>query len=201
MQLKKTIQIGRAPDNQVIINSPALAEHHAKIEIYDNDEVYISEMEYDGMIWVNGINVKRKLISTDCDITICGLKIDLKKLVEPARAAATNQEVPKEIEEKFMALKTVYNEYVKNRKQYLKKQNLTAILTVPINFIPMVGYGASQVVRSLITNPIMLQEIEEAFRIKYICVYTDCSMPWGNTPWENIYARKTCPYCKKLLRK
>lgn len=201
MPVKKTITIGRAPDNLIIINNTALSEHHAKIEVYDNDEIFISELDYVGLIWVNGINVKRKLVSKDCDINICGTHIDLRKVIKPSIVDISEQRVPKEIEEKFMELKKIYDEYIENRKKHIKTQTFSSLITIPIFLIPFVGFGVAQAARSLISNPMRLQIIEEEFRLKYKCVYIECSMLWGNTPWENINMRKTCPYCKKPLCK
>ncbi|MDD2437303.1 MAG: FHA domain-containing protein [Massilibacteroides sp.] len=207
------IKIGKATDNDFIINNLSVSRYHANL-FFDNEGGWILEdLNSTNGTFINGVQVLKKKITTSDPIRFGNSEIFfLQDLLH-----ANN-----DYSEDFAQLKDVYRSYVQEKikiqsSNQLKTRLLQSlpfaipgIIGVIIGFLgkgnqtifaislcvtilaPAVGIylGARQASKI----PMLLQSITDNFKIKYVC--PKCGHFLGEIPWESLLNKKQCPACK-----
>jgi hypothetical protein len=209
-----TIRIGKATDNDVVIDNPYVSRTHAQLTWKEGDTWLLEDTGSTNGTFVNEVQIVRKQVMPTDIIALgdstCALSL----------ADILHQTNNYSIE--FAALKPVYDSYT-TEKVKIQSSNLfrsrllqslpfalPGVIGVLIGFFgkgspllfgislcaviiaPTVGIymGAKQAAKA----PGMLQKLYADFQKKYLC--PKCGSFPGEQPWEVLRSRKQCPFCK-----
>lgn len=84
--------IGRAANNDLVIDNPGVSGHHAVIE-HEGNEFYIKDFNSTNGVYVNGQRVSRERLRYGDEVTIC--KHRLKFIAADLSSETTNESSPK----------------------------------------------------------------------------------------------------------
>lgn len=203
------IRIGKASDNDYIINEDHVSRHHACLTINDQGW-FIEDTQSTNGTFVNGCQVKKKKIcATDIIILGDNFILNLNQVLKSVN----------DYSEEFASLKKVYDEYI-NARIRIQSNNqfkirlfqslpfaIPGIVGIALGFwgngtpqlfglslslaicAPTVGIylGAKQSAKI----PKLLQDISNQFKIAYVC--PKCGTFLGEIPWESLRNKKQCP--------
>lgn len=204
------IRIGKAEDNDFIVNDPHVSRHHACLMREDHGCWLLEDLGSTNGTFVNGSQIIRKRI-TPTDKIILGTQY----VMNLSEALKSNNDYSEE----FAALKDVYNNYIQAKVKIQSANQfktrlfqslpfaLPGIIGVMIGFLgkgspelfglslfitifaPTVGIylGAKQASKA----PQQLQDIANQFKIDYVC--PKCGTFLGEIPWVSLRNRKQCP--------
>jgi len=79
MEIK--IKIGRLPDNDIVIDNLEISKYHAVITKITDNIFLIDDLESANGTFVDGVQIKRKVIKLTNEIMVADQKIDLKKFL------------------------------------------------------------------------------------------------------------------------
>lgn len=204
------IRIGKADDNDFVINDPHVSRHHAKLMRKEEESLMLEDVGSTNGTFVNGIQIlKKHVVATDH--VRFGDKYEL-----------TVNDILKydnDYSEEFAELKKVYDDYIQAKIKIQSSNQfktrlfqslpfaIPGIIGVIIGFLgkgsqemflislsitvvaPMIGIylGARQSAKI----PCQLQEIANQFKIDYVC--PKCGTFLGEIPWESLSNRRRCP--------
>lgn len=203
------IRIGKASDNDYIINEDHVSRHHACLTRNDQGW-FIEDTQSTNGTFVNGCQVKKKKIcATDIIILGDNFILNLNQVLKSVN----------DYSEEFASLKKVYDEYI-NARIRIQSNNqfktrlfqslpfaIPGIVGIALGFwgngtpqlfglslslaicAPTVGIylGAKQSAKI----PKLLQDISNQFKIAYVC--PKCGTFLGEIPWESLRNKKQCP--------
>lgn len=204
------IRIGKAEDNDFIVNDPHVSRHHACLIREDHGCWLLEDLGSTNGTFVNGAQIVRKRVSPT-DQIILGTEY----ILNLSDTLKSNNDYSEE----FALLKDVYNNYVQAKVKIQSANQfktrlfqslpfaLPGIIGVVIGFMgkgspelfglslfitvfaPTVGIymGAKQASKA----PQQLQDIANQFKIDYVC--PKCGTFLGEIPWESLRNRKQCP--------
>lgn len=204
------ITIGKANDNEYVVNDPSVSRHHARLTYEEEGHWILEDLGSTNGTFVNGIQIARKQV-TSKDVIKLGDSYVLN-LVEVLKAN-------NDYSEEFAALKQVYDNYIQAKIKIQSSNQfktrllqslpfaLPGIIGVLIGFsgkgspalfaislfiticAPTVGiyWGAKQSAKI----PKLLQDLTNQFKIDYVC--PKCGTFLGEIPWESLRNRKHCP--------
>lgn len=204
------IKIGKADDNDFIVNDPHVSRHHACLMREDQGGWLLEDKGSTNGTFVNGSQIVKKRITTS-DTIMLGDSYILK--------IAEVLKFNNDYSEEFTALKQVYDNYVQAKVKIQSSNQfktrlfqslpfaLPGVIGVMIGFLgkgspelfglslfitifaPTVGIylGAKQSAKT----PQLLQDIANQFKIDYVC--PKCGTFLGEIPWESLRNRKQCP--------
>ena len=209
------IKIGKAPDNDYVVNDPHVSRHHALLTRDDQGHLLLKDVGSTNGTFVNDIQIVSKRV-TQTEKVRLGDQFQLN-LSEVLRSR-------NDYSEEFAALKKVYEDYeqakikIQSTNQFKTRilQSLPfalpGVLGVVIGFLgkgspelfaislliticaPSIGIymGAKQASKI----PEQLQKIADQFKIDYVC--PKCGTFLGEIPWESLKNRRNCamPSCK-----
>lgn len=204
------IKIGKADDNDLIVNDPHVSRHHACLIREDHSCWLLKDLGSTNGTFVNGVQiVKKRVTKTDKIILGPEYNLDLQE------ALKSNNDYSEE----FAALKKVYDNYIQAKVKIQSANQfktrlfqslpfaLPGIIGVMIGFLgkgspelfglslliticaPTIGIylGAKQASKP----PQQLQDLANQFKIDYVC--PKCGTFLGEIPWESLRNRKQCP--------
>lgn len=204
------IRIGKAEDNDFIVNDPHVSRHHACLVREDHGCWLLEDLGSTNGTFVNGAQIVRKRVSPT-DKIILGTEYVLN--------LSDTLKSNNDYSEEFALLKDVYNNYIQAKVKIQSANQfktrlfqslpfaLPGIIGVVIGFMgkgspelfglslfitvfaPTVGIymGAKQASKT----PQQLQDIANQFKIDYVC--PKCGTFLGEIPWESLRNRKQCP--------
>lgn len=204
------IKIGKAEDNDFIVNDPHVSRHHARLIREDHVCWLLEDLGSTNGTFVNGSQIIKKRV-TPTDKIILGTNYSLSL---PDVIKANN-----DYSDEFATLKAVYDNYVQAKVKIQSANQfktrlfqslpfaLPGIIGVVIGFLgkgspeflgislfiticaPTVGIymGAKQASKT----PKQLQDLANQFKIDYVC--PKCGTFLGEIPWESHRNRKQCP--------
>lgn len=131
--------------------------------------------------------------------------------------------------EEFARLKEIYDNYQKTRIRINKNHQLkTSIIRAVFTFAPLVifkviissmdpadqaGFASNFIVFSVLGSTIgvaatgnmspieKISQLDEEFKVKYVCPNPKCRRPLGMVPWTNYYNQGLCGFCKAKYSK
>lgn len=215
------IRIGKADDNDFVINEAYVSRYHAKLNRDENGTLFLEDMNSTNGTFVNGDRIMKKKIGSS-DVVMLGEHYILN--------IAEVLKYDNDYSEEFAALKSVYTTYIKEKiriqssnqfKTRLFQSLPFAVIGVAGLIIGFAGKGNQGVlIASLLLAicaptagvylgakqsakiPELLQNIANQFKIDYVC--PKCGTFLGELPWESLANKKQCPVssCKaKWVRK
>ncbi|MDR0536693.1 MAG: FHA domain-containing protein [Tannerellaceae bacterium] len=203
-----TIKIGKAKDNDFVVDAPSVSRHHALLKRDENGSLFLEDLSSTNGTFVNGIQILKKRIACT-DTVLLG-----KSPLNISEALNSNNDYIQE----FAALKEVYEKYT---AQKVRIQSATTFRTrlfqaAPFALPGIVGFvisfsgsggmifraiclaiavcapaagiymGAQQAAKA----PQQLQELADQFKIDYVC--PKCGIFLGEIPWESLANKKNC---------
>ena len=204
------ITIGKANDNEYVVNDPSVSRHHAQLTYEEEGHWILEDLGSTNGTFVNGIQIARKQV-TSKDV----IKLGDSYVFNLAEVLKANNDYSEE----FAALKQVYDNYIQAKIKIQSSNQfktrllqsfpfaLPGIIGVLIGFsgkgspalfaislfiticAPTVGiyWGAKQSAKI----PKLLQDLTNQFKIDYVC--PKCGTFLGEIPWESLRNRKHCP--------
>lgn len=204
------IRIGKANDNDFILDDPHVSRHHARLIRQEDGAWLLEDLSSTNGTFVNDLQVSKKRITS----------IDRIRLGD--NCYTTLQEILKsknDYSEEFAALKEVYDRYIESKIKIQSSNQfkirlmqslpfaLPGVIGVVLGFLgkgsplmfalsllivvcaPTIGIylGAKQSAKV----PQQLQDIANQFKIDYVC--PKCGNFLGEIPWESLRNRKFCP--------
>ncbi|MDR2471948.1 MAG: FHA domain-containing protein [Tannerella sp.] len=209
------IKIGKAADNNYVIDDPEASRYHAVLLVRDGGDLFIEDKNSTNGTFVNDIRIIRKKVRPN-DTVSFGLKNTVR--------VSDILHYENDYSDEFAALKPVYDNYIKEK---IKVQSTNQFKTrlfqsLPFAVIGMVGivlgfmghtnrwlFVISFVVavcaptlgiylgaRQAAKIPAQLQRLANKFKIDYVC--PKCGVFLGELPWESLANKKLCqtPTCK-----
>jgi rubredoxin len=207
------IKIGKAEDNDVVIDDPSVSRNHATLSSSALSEWTLEDLDSTNGTFVNDQQIlKKKINDTDRIRFGANKEYRLNDLLH-----ANN-----DYSEEFEKLKPVYKSYIEAKikiqsSNQLKTRLLQSlpfaipgVIGVFISFIGKKGtefLGVSLIVaiiaptigiymgaKQSAKTPKLLQTIADDFKIRYVC--PKCGAFLGEIPWESLANKKRCPACK-----
>lgn len=203
------IKIGKAVDNNFIVNDPHVSRHHAQL-IHKEEGWILEDLNSTNGTFVNGVQIVKKYVAlTDT------IKLGDNYVLDISEVLKFNNDYSEE----FLALKKVYDNYIQEKVRIQSANQfktrifqslpfaLPGIIGIIIGFLgernplllgvslfiaicaPTIGIylGAKQSAKI----PLLLQDLVNQFKIDYVC--PKCGTFLGEVPWESLRNRKQCP--------
>ena len=203
------IKIGKAVDNNFIVNDPHVSRHHAQL-IHKEEGWILEDLNSTNGTFVNGVQIVKKYVAlTD------SIKLGDNYVLDISEVLKFNNDYSEE----FLALKKVYDNYIQEKVRIQSANQfktrifqslpfaLPGIIGIIIGFLgernplllgvslfiaicaPTIGIylGAKQSAKI----PLLLQDLVNQFKIDYVC--PKCGTFLGEVPWESLRNRKQCP--------
>lgn len=205
-----TIKIGKAPDNDMVIDEPYISRYHAQLTINADGEYYIEDLDSGNGTFVNDRQIHRKKVSIH-DKIILGEKYELS--LQNILNSRNNYK------EEFDSLKSVYEKYQaeKVRIQSTNQFKTRILQSLPFALPGIIGVtlgingvanknilyisllitiiapvcGVIMGARQSAKTPGQLQALADNFKIRYVC--PKCGTFLGEIPWQSLKNRGKCP--------
>lgn len=231
--MNKTKRIGRAPDNDVVIEKNDISNYHAKIMLTDGEEVIVEDLNSTNGTFVNGYRVKKVTIGLKDEVRLSAtVSLDLCKLFGLQTAEKISQKIDeKDYSREFQLLEKVWSDY-QNEKLALQRKHTrkTTIIRASITLAPLFIWELFQhfyianlhregdfeairfwqnkyIVFSVLGSTLAmmatgsmsiadrLQQLDEDFRVQYVCPNPICRMQLGGVPWRSYHNQGKCFRC------
>jgi hypothetical protein len=204
------IKIGKAEDNDFVINNPDISRYHAVLTKDEKNCYYLEDIGSTNGTYVNNMSiVKKKVLPTDKVIFGESFVITINDLLKKNN----------DYSEEFYQLKTVYDEYIKEKIKIQSSNQfkvrllqtlpfvVLGVVSLIIGFfkhsnsgmftislflavlIPSIGFYFAA--RQASKIPAKLQHLANQFKIDYVC--PKCGTYMGEIPWESLRNKKQCP--------
>jgi hypothetical protein len=204
------IKIGKAGDNDYVVNNPYVSRYHAQLTREPGGFLLLEDLDSANGTYVNGVRIKRKRITPTDTIRLGDFLIpDLSEVLKSGNDYSAE----------FAALKGVYDAYIEQKIKIQSSNQfktrlfqalpfaLPGVIGVVFGFMgkgsgallgvslfvavcaPAVGIylGAKQSAKI----PRQLQDLANRFKIDYVC--PKCGTFLGELPWESLANKKQCP--------
>jgi pSer/pThr/pTyr-binding forkhead associated (FHA) protein len=204
------IKIGKAIDNDYVVNESGVSRHHATLSREDNGCLLLEDLSSTNGTFVNGAQILKKRISpTDKVILGSDYVLNIPEVLKSNN----------DYSEEFASLKKVYDTYIEQKVRIQSSNQfktrlfqalpfaLPGIIGMVIGFsgkgdpiflvaslvvavcAPAIGVylGAKQSAKA----PQKLQDLANQFKIDYVC--PKCGTFLGEIPWESLANKKQCP--------
>lgn len=225
--IKKTITVGRKSDNNKVFDLPDISGQHARIHLLENGMFKIEDLSSTNGTYVNGYRIKTATVSADDQVRLsAGLIIDLPVLfgIKQGPVIKNGQENekakanPLDFTEEFAKLESVYNNYKEGKKKILvanqRKQVVTrmAFMATPLLIQYFTGKiaisgasillaSAAQLVTGNMKHLDKIEELDNDFKIRYVCPNHACSQSLSYNSWTVWHITGQCPRCKAIFNK
>lgn len=204
------IRIGKADDNDFVVNDPHVSRYHVRIIREDQEILLLEDLGSTNGTFVNGAQVVKKRVTFSDTIQLGDhYRLNLSE------ALKCNNDYCEE----FSGLKQVYENYIQAKVKIQSSNQfktrlfqsfpfaLPGVVGVVIGFLgkgsptlfglslliticaPTIGIylGAKQSAKI----PQLLQDLTNQFKIDYVC--PKCGTFLGEIPWESLRNKKQCP--------
>ncbi|MDR0836590.1 MAG: FHA domain-containing protein [Tannerella sp.] len=206
------IKIGKATDNDVVIDDLYMSRYHALLYTDDKNRLILEDIGSTNGSYVNGIQIVKKKVALD------------DKIVFGKEYVLTIKDILHRIGDysyDFEQLKPIYDQYIKEKIRIQSSNQFKTRLfqSLPFAFIGVAGlalgffghvskdrglfivsfilavsaptigvyFGARQAAKI----PALLQHLANQFKIDYVC--PKCGTFLGEVPYESLHSKKQCP--------
>ena len=131
------VRIGRAGDNDVVINQPVVSGHHAEVTMTGPGVFSIEDLGSTNGTFVNGNRIRSAQISLQDKVLLGNIEISVAKLFGLQPPAPVNQggnqqvagaKNPLDFRAEFGQLRFVFQRYIDYRQQINKKYNMKMVM-------------------------------------------------------------------------
>lgn len=207
------ITIGKATDNDFVIDNPSVSRSHARLYSTNSSEWIVEDLNSTNGTFVNDIQIVKKSIGYSDRIRFGNGSVYMLRDLLHAND---------DYSEEFEKLEEVYRRYTEEKVKIQSSNQLKTrlfqslpfalpgIIGVTIGFLgkgspeifgislfitilaPTIGIymGAKQAAKV----PSQLQTLADDFKIKYVC--PKCGAFLGEIPWLSLANKKQCSACK-----
>jgi hypothetical protein len=207
------IRIGKAEDNDYIVDDAFASRYHANLERDANGDIFIEDLNSTNGTFVNGNRVMKKKIASSDQV-----KLGNQYILNVKEALKFDNDYCEE----FALLKTVYDDYISEKIQIQSSNQFKTRLfqSLPFAFVAVAGLVFSFFRRGVDGNngiivisillaiciptigiylgarqsakiPELLQNLANKFKIDYVC--PKCGTFLGEVPLESLANKKQCP--------
>jgi len=204
------VRIGKAEDNDYVVDDVYTSSYHARLGRDENGNLFIEDLNSTNGTFVNGNRIMKKKISSS-DTVMLGSHYILN-----VREAV---KFDNDYSEEFEFLKSVYNDYIKEK---IRTQSSNQFKTRLFQSLPFAFLGVTGIVIGFVGKrsngvfmislllaicaptigiyfgarqsakiPEQLQNLANKFKIDYVC--PKCGTFLGEVPWESLANKKQCP--------
>ncbi|MDR0349505.1 MAG: FHA domain-containing protein [Tannerella sp.] len=204
------IKIGKANDNDFVINDPQVSRYHALLTQDEDRHLLLEDLESTNGTFVNNFQIVRKIVTSGDVVTFgADYTVSIRDILKKDN----------DYSEEFTQLKNVYDDYIR-KKIHIQSNNqfktrlfqslpfaVIGITGIVLGFMghtnkglfvlsfilavcaPTIGiyFGARQAAKI----PAQLQHLANQFKIDYVC--PKCGAFLGEIPWESLSNKKQCP--------
>ena len=221
----KTILFGRAVsgENTKLIAEPDVSSKHAQITYLGNDQFEIEDLGSQNGTYVNGYRIRKTVVSINDQVRLSsGVELDLVKEFGIKPSIVPNAEIPKQDPKDFTVeferLKPIYEQYKKDKKKIIVGHNKkTALIRSGITIAPLpilflelgstipgltlVAAGFANFITGNMYNNDKIEELDDNFRIRYVCPNPQCKIQLGNNSWKVWNETGKCFRCGAIYSK
>ncbi|MDR2775049.1 MAG: FHA domain-containing protein [Tannerella sp.] len=204
------VKIGKAADNDFVINDPQVSRYHAQLTQDEKGHLLLEDLGSTNGTFVNDCQIVRKNVSA------------VDRVAFGTNYILTINDILKrdnDYSNEFAQLKKVYDDYIKEKIHIQSSNQFKTRLfqSLPFAVIGVVGvilgfmghtnkgvfvfslvlavlaptagiyFGARQAAKI----PAQLQHLANQFKIDYVC--PKCGAFLGEIPWESLSNKKHCP--------
>ncbi|WP_435356141.1 FHA domain-containing protein [Emticicia sp. SJ17W-69] len=217
------LNVGRSIDNEIRIQNDKISKSHARLTQCSTNTFLLEDLDSKNGTFINDLRITRKIIDANTKIRFAESNYQLNDLlslyIPKANPIISKKTNPLDFTEEFSALKQVYEQYpklkkeVKNRDKTIRTGSIilssvigiSAVLTgggsIPILSV-LSGAGLGMLIPTLSSTILSTEEkielIEKEYREKYRCPNPNCQEPFGNKEWELLARMKVCNRCKAI---
>jgi pSer/pThr/pTyr-binding forkhead associated (FHA) protein len=218
------IIVGRKGTQRTPIIDLTVSREHCKLSIEPDGTIWLENISDTGT-FVDEVSIVRKRVYPESIIRLGpSFKISVENLLplpttsdSPANSKADDDT---NYAQEFAKLKVVYNKYSQEKLAIQKEAGVTNFMRMlPMTLLSLVGLGSAAIpalrdiapfiaiagagllIYSLVksyngskNNPERLQALDKQFMIDYVC--PKCKTFLGFIPYESLYNKKQCSYCK-----
>lgn len=204
------IKIGKAGDNDFVINDPQVSRYHALLTQDENHHLFLEDIGSTNGTFVNNLQIVKKYVTSGDKVTFgTNYTVSVHDILKRDN----------DYSEEFACLKEVYDDYIKEKIRIQSNNQFKTRLfqSLPFAVIGVVGivlgfmghtnkgffifsfilavcaptigiyFGARQAAKI----PAQLQLLANQFKIDYVC--PKCGTFLGEIPWESLRNKKQCP--------
>lgn len=106
-----TYTIGRASDNDIVIEKDNISSYHAQLKYYDGNQAVIEDKDSANGVWVNGRRVHACLINDDDEVLLAGNEFKLDKYFRYYDGAILEPKAPNDYTDDFGKLVEIEEQY------------------------------------------------------------------------------------------
>ena len=120
----KQIRIGRGIDNDLVLSFPNISRTHATITICGPTVYLIEDSDSKNGTYVNGERIKRKIIGDEDTLILATNEFQARDLIQSfiKLESKKHKSDPLDFTEEFAALKSIYEEFIENKKSAKDKE-------------------------------------------------------------------------------
>lgn len=172
--------------------------------------------------FINGYRVLQATVSQKDEVRFSiDTLIDLNEVFGLNKSIRPVKTDPKDFTMEFTELKEVYDKYKKSRRSVISNTTLKAnLVRITFMLLPpvmisgiqyfgsaspeqingylhysVVGSALGILLASYISPTEKLEDLDDNFRVQYVCPNPECHLPLGNIPWLNYQKQSKCFRC------
>ncbi|MDR1097933.1 MAG: FHA domain-containing protein [Tannerella sp.] len=204
------VKIGKASDNDFVINDPQVSRYHALLTQDENRDLLLEDLGSTNGTFVNDCQIVKKRVTSEDRVTFGTVyTVSIHDILKRDN----------DYSEEFVRLKDVYDGYIKEK---IRIQSSNQFKTRLFQSLPFAVIGVAGIVLGFMghTNkglfvfsfilavcaptigiyfgarqaakiPAQLQRLANQFKIDYVC--PKCGTFLGEIPWESLSNKKRCP--------
>lgn len=209
--MEKKFKLGRRDTSHIVFTDTKISRDHCTITLSDDQVAVVEDTNSTYGTFVNGRQVARCRLDENSVLQLGHFEVNVKLLLAylrsntpgkptPYTAMVSNIQKDKDIADQFLKLKTVYENYIKQKRKIIQGNQVKSTgLRAGLSLIPFVGVALGTLAQGATGNvQLKIMELDERFKCDYVC--PACNRFLGNEPWENLNKRGSCHYCKAKYR-
>lgn len=199
-----------------IIEKNDISSVHAKVTFLGNGLFQVEDLNSTNGTYVNGYRIKKANVSLDDEVRLSAdTVLNLPKefglsVTQIDRPVKTND---KDFTYEFAKLEDVYNGYKKERRKIIKRNRVivslirAAIILIPLAVVLYYFESKSAIGITILCATVAnlavggmnstekLEDVEDNFRIRYVCPNPSCHSQLGNNSWRVLHETGKCFRC------
>ena len=195
-----------------------VSRQHCLVSVKGEDDIVVRNIKAANVTFVNGVEIEEKHITCYDKIELGKSRyfLNLPHIIASISPAQQTKQKPFGIK----PLKAVWDNYIKQDLLLQKRhKNIGLLSSIPMGFT-MLGGVLAGVIESIRPYSIAFtvaalavmvygfykratddtlekrQQLKQDFQRKYVCPNPECRHFMGNTPYDSLLDKGTCPYCK-----
>ena len=215
---RKTITIGKEPDNTIQIRKPDISGHHARITQTGVNSFFVEDLDSTNHTFVDGVPIRKVTIGLEEQLRLSrDTIIDLKSAFQISETSCPTESNTIYIDS-FYRLKLLWEETERQKKLIRKRQQrksafirtgiMLGIIACVWPFRAIIGteffiisIAAGGIAGAFVpvAAPEELRTLDERLHRNYVCPH--CEAKLGQWSWSYYAENGKCHSCKKSFKK